>query len=55
MAKFVKLENGKYLNIDTIILITSNGDDGTVNLRDDRCLIVTDKDVENILKASEEQ
>lgn len=49
MAKFVKLENGKYLNVDTIILITPNGDGGTVNLRDDRCLIVTDKDVENIL------
>lgn len=55
MVKFVKLESGKYLNIDKIIFITPNGDDGTATFSDDRFLIVTDKDVENVLKASEEQ
>lgn len=60
MAKFVKLENGDYINIDAIRVISDATakyriyfDSGLNNSEGD-ALLATKKDVEKILKASEE-
>lgn len=55
MAKFVKLENGNYINVDHIITISGDyaytmGFDNDWQAHAER---VTKKDVEKILKASE--
>lgn len=56
MAKFVKLENGNYINVDHIITISGDyayttGFDNDWQAHAER---VTKTDVDNILKASEE-
>lgn len=56
MAKFVKLESGTYINVDHIITISSDyayttGFDNDWQAHSER---VTKKDVDNILKGSEE-
>ena len=51
MAHFVKLENGTYLNVDLISCITANNKAYTLG-DDDSRLVLTNKDVENILNAT---
>lgn len=51
MAHFVKLENGTYLNVDLISCITANNKAYTLG-DDDPRLVLTNKDVENILNAT---
>lgn len=50
MTKFVKLENGNYINVDTLIEIGMKA----VYMFEGLVEPVTDKDIGNILKASEE-
>lgn len=58
MAKFVKLENGNYINVDMIVEIEKQNYNGTiyyeVYMREQLTEIVTHKELGNILKASEE-
>lgn len=51
MAHFVKLENGTYLNVDLISCINANNKAYTLG-DDDPRLVLTNKDVENILDAT---
>lgn len=55
MAKFVKLENGNYINVDMIVEIDKETEKcSQVYMRERLAKFVTQVDVENILKASEE-
>lgn len=58
MAKFVKLENGNYINVDMIVDIEKQNHNGTiyyeVYMREQLTEIVTHEELDNILKASEE-
>lgn len=57
MAKFVKLENGNYINVDMIVDIEKQNHNGTiyyeVYMREQLTEIVTHEELDNILKASE--
>lgn len=54
MAKFVKLENGDLININSIsCIIPDNPNSRLYMLEDGRLIFVTKKDVDNILKVSE--
>lgn len=59
MAKFVKLENGDYININAIRVISDATAkyriyfDSRLNNSEGDALLATKKDVEKILKASE--
>lgn len=58
MDKFVKLENGNYINIDQIITISENGSSflahtvGFDNEWEAHCESLTKKDLDKIMKAS---
>lgn len=51
MAHFVKLESGEYLNVDLISCINANNKIYTLG-DDDPRLVLTNKDVKNILNAT---
>ena len=56
MAKFVKLEKNGYINIDAIRFIRDETDMYQVILDDEgNGALITEKDLDNILKASEER
>lgn len=56
MAKFVKLEKNGYINIDTIRFIRDEADMYQAILDDEgNGVLITGKDLDSILKASEEQ
>ena len=52
MARFVKLEDGTYLNIDVISHITEANTAYTIGKQNPWVFNLTDKDVENILNAT---
>lgn len=55
MAKFVKLEKGGYINVDAIRFIKDETDMYLAILGEEGDgAFITEKDLENILKASEE-
>lgn len=56
MAKFVKLESGPIVNIDDIQAVVDINGEATIVIRNNNLGIqnITDKDIDNILKASEE-
>lgn len=54
MVKFVKLENGDYVNLEKITVIAATPDSGWLHFSDRDYLRITKNDVDNILKASKE-
>lgn len=52
MARFVKLEDGTYLNIDVISYITENNTAYTIGKQNPAVLNLTGEDVVNVLDAA---